>query len=255
MYNSNGRTKVTLVVHSMGGLVSLHFLTGFRGINQAWKDKHIHAYITLSAAWSGGVASLQAVISGIHGIVKHFINVPIARSFESLPWLFPKASVFGNAVLVSTPSKDYTANDYRDLFSNIKGYERGYQFFQRVQGINLNYPAPNVPTHCLYGDKVDTPKKFTYKANFNKDTNTIGLQPDLTYGYGDGTVNNDSLVVCHKWSSMSSPFENKTFDGVDHTDIVRNPEVLEYIAHIVGAKKRHSKKVDYLVKFLKKHLD
>ena len=37
-YRRNGNTKVTLVVHSMGGLVSLHFLTGFSGINQAWKN-------------------------------------------------------------------------------------------------------------------------------------------------------------------------------------------------------------------------
>ena len=35
MYNSNGQTKVTLVVHSMGGPVSLHFLTGFNRVNQA----------------------------------------------------------------------------------------------------------------------------------------------------------------------------------------------------------------------------
>ena len=255
MYYSTGRTKVTLVVHSMGGIVSLHFLTGFRGINQAWKDKYIHAYITLSAAWSGGVASLQTAISQIHGIAEHFLIVskkiskkfvPIARSFESLPWLFPKASVFGNAVLVSTPSKNYTANDYKDLFSKIKNYKNGYKFFQRVQGINLNYPAPNVPTHCLYGDKVDTPKKFTYKADFNKDTDTIGLQPDVTFGHGDGTVNNVSLVVCHKWSSMSSPFKNKAYDYVDHMDIVRNPKVLKYIAHIVGAKKRLRKKFKFV---------
>ena len=252
MYNSNSRTKVTLVAHSMGGLVSLHFLTGFRGINQAWKDKYIHAYITLSAAWSGGTKSLQTVISGIPGILGRLVlTVPIFRSFESLPWLFPKPSVFGNAVFVSTPSKNYTANDYKDLFSKIENYENGYQFFQRVQGINLNYPAPNVPTYCLYGDKVDTPKKLTYKKNFKKYTNTIGWHPDITTEHGDGTVNNVSLVVCHKWSSMPSGFKHKAYDGVEHMDIVRNPKVLKHIAHIVGVKKRHSKKVTAMKKIKK----
>ena len=134
MYDSNDQTKVTLVVHSMGGLVCLHFLTGFSAVDQAWKDKHIHALVTLNGAWSGGVATLQTVISGAHDIpdfllfasnlIADFI-VPITRTFESLPWIFPKSSVFGNRVLISTPAKDYTANDYEELFRKV-GYTNGY---------------------------------------------------------------------------------------------------------------------------------
>ena len=121
------------MAHSMGGIVSLHFLTGFSGINQAWKNKYIHAYVPLSAAWSGGVATLQTVISGAHGIpdsllfasnlIADFL-VPIVRTFESVPWLFPKSSVFGDQVLVSTPAKDYTASDYKELFRKV-GYTNG----------------------------------------------------------------------------------------------------------------------------------
>ena len=248
MYKSNGRTKVTLVVHSMGGLVSLHFLTAYRGINQAWKDKYIHAYVTLSAAWSGGVATLQTVISGYHGIpdtllfaskiIGNFI-VPLARTFESLPWLFPKSSVYGNRVLVSTPSKDYTASDYKELFSKI-GYTNGYRFFQGVQGINPNYPAPNVPTYCFYGDKVDTPLKFTYSKNFNGHTNTIGWKPKVTNGDGDGSVNIESSRVCHRWSSMPSKysFRYKAFHKVSHSEIVSDRKVLAEIGKIVGAPKK-----------------
>ena len=47
MYTQSGNTKVTVVVHSMGGPVSLYFFTS--GIvTQQWKDTHINAYITLS---------------------------------------------------------------------------------------------------------------------------------------------------------------------------------------------------------------
>ncbi|XP_064389586.1 phospholipase A2 group XV-like isoform X3 [Halichondria panicea] len=182
MYKTNGNTKVTLVVHSMGGLVFLHFLTGFSGINQAWKDKYIHVYVTLSAAWSGGAATVQSVISGYHGIpdlllfaynlISNFI-VPIGRTFESIPWLFPKASVFGNVAFISTPSKTYSANDYEQLFRDINA-PNIYRAFQGVQGLVSDYPAPNVPTYCFYGVGVPTPEKFTYSKDLTP-SNAIGL--------------------------------------------------------------------------------
>ena len=248
MYNNNDKTKVTLVVHSMGGLVSLHFLTGFNGIDQAWKDKYIHAYVTVAAAWSGGAVSLQTVISDnrdvpnwipfVHGMINKFI-VPIIRTFESLPWLFPKPSVFGDTVLVSTPSKDYKASDYEELFSNI-GYTNGYRFFQRVQAINPNYPAPNVPTYCFYGNKVDTPEKFTYTRDFDGHTSTIGWRPQVTNGDGDGTVNIVSSLVCRRWSSMPSkyPFAYKSFADAEHSEILNERRLHDEIGTIVGAPKR-----------------
>ena len=250
MYNSNGRTKVTLVVHSMGGLVSLHFLTGFSGINQAWKDKYIHAYVTLSAPWSGAVAALQTVISGARDLpdlllfasdlIAEFI-VPITRTFESLPLLFPKSSTFGNQVLISTPAKDYTASDYEELFRKVS-YTNGYRFFQGVQRLNLGFPAPNVPTYCLYGVKVPTPLKYTYSKNFDGRTGTTGWEPNAVNGDGDGTVNIESSRVCHQWSSMPSefPFRYMTFDGVGHNAIIDNSNVLAEIDKIVGAPKKKS---------------
>ena len=250
MYKSNRRTKVTLVTHSMGGLVSLHFLTGFRRINQAWKDKYIHALVTLNAAWAGSVTTLQPVISGYHRTpdLLLFLNklidkvvLPIARTFESFPWLFPRSSAFGNQVLISTPAKDYTANDYKELFRKV-GYTNGYRFFQRVQIINPNYPAPNVPTYCFYGNKVKTPLKLTYSKNFDGKTNTIGLRPRVTNGDGDGTVNIESARICHRWSSMPSkyPFRYKAFNGARHKGITRESKVLAEIGRIVRAPKKKS---------------
>ncbi len=150
-----------------------------------------------SAAWCGGTGALQTVISGIHNthgflivandLISDFF-VPIVRTLESIPWLFPKTSVFRNDVLVSTPSKDYTASDYEKLFGNI-GYTNGNKFFQGVQGLVTNYPAPNVPTYCYYGTGVNTPKKLSYKIDFRSGVDTIGLTPTTTFGDGDGTVN------------------------------------------------------------------
>ena len=248
MYYNNGQTKVTLVVHSMGGIISLHFLTGFSAVDQAWKDKHIHALVTLNGAWSGGAGTLQTVISGAHSMpdtllfASRLINeffVPIIRTFESLPWLFPKPSVFGDQVLISTPDKGYTASDYEELFRKV-GYTNGYRFFKDVQGINPDYPAPNVPTYCFYGDEVKTPLKYTYSKNFDGRRSTIGWKPKITKGDGDGSLNIESSRVCHRWSSMPSeyPFRYKTFHGVEHKAIVKNREVLAEIDKIVRGSER-----------------
>ena len=56
MYEQNNNTKVTLVVHSMGGPVSLYFLANM--VNQQWKDQYIHSYVTLAGAWNGANSGL-----------------------------------------------------------------------------------------------------------------------------------------------------------------------------------------------------
>ncbi len=243
-YRRNGNTRVTLVAHSMGGLVSLHFLTGFSGINQAWKNKYIHAYIPLSAPWSGSVGAMQGVVSGYnlpnlfkfaYKLIGKFV-ISISRTFESMPWLFPKPSVFGNAVLVSTPSKQYTASDYEELFRDIN-VPNIYRAYKSVQAINPNYPAPNVPTYCFYGVGVKTPEKFIYSKDLTE-KNSIGMKPEVINGDGDGSVNSDSLRACHIWSSMPSKFEYKLYNNVDHSEIISDNNVLKDIGAIVGAPKR-----------------
>ncbi len=244
-YRRNGNTKVTIVAHSMGGPVSLHFFTGFDGVNQAWKNKYIHAYIPLSAAWNGAVAALKGVISGhsiggffafANGLIDKFL-VPLARTLESIPWLTPTSSVFGNQVLVSTPSRQYTANDYEELFGKI-GYTNGYRFFQGVQSLLQNYPNPNVQTYCYYGTDVPTASTFIYTKDFRQGVSTIGLTPKVVRRDGDGTVNIESLSVCHRWSGVVV----KPFSGVNHIGIVTKKAVLDSIASIVRAPRPAKKK-------------
>jgi len=126
-----------LVVHSMGGIVSLYFLNEV--VSQQWKGGYINAWVTLSGAWSGGNSALHQVIYGNFRIV--------SNTFESLVWLLPKPSVWGNTKLVTSPSRTYTANDYEGLFSDI-GYPQGYKMYLGIVPINENYPAPRVPTYC-----------------------------------------------------------------------------------------------------------
>jgi len=217
MYNSSGGEKVTLVVHSMGGIVSLYFLNEV--VSQQWKDMYINAWVTLSAAWSGGNGILELIISD------NFLF----RTFESTIWLLPKPSVWGNITLLTSPNQTYTANDYEAFFNDI-GFSHGYQMYLGIVPINENYPAPRVPTYCYYGTNVTTPESYTYGNGFGSNaTNTI-------FGDGDGSVNLLSSEVCLKWrNEQSEPFFTETFPGIDHGQMIANPTVLQAVANIVGA--------------------
>ena len=243
MYLASGRQKVTIVVHSMGGPVSLHFLTGFPRVTQQWKDTYINAWITLSGAWSGGNEALQFLISGPSNLPSIFmfarylvddLLVPIFRTLESAVWMLPRASIWGSTTLVSTPTQTYTASEYQQLFSDV-GYSTGYAMYEGILPINPDFPAPNVTTYCFYGVGVNTTEQLTYPKSFSG-TSPIGEKPSITFGDGDGTVNVQSSEICLKWRNMPShQFTTKTFAGVTHDGMVRNAGVLRQIAAIVGA--------------------
>ena len=245
MYTENGNQKVTLVVHSMGALVSHHFLTSY--VNQKWKDQYIHAWVTLSGAWSGGVTAAASIISGKEfgeipiDFLADFASraaagfiVPIARSIESLPWLLPRASVFKDMPLITTPGRSYTAADYEELFKRIQ-YTNGHEIHQKlIRNLNVDYAAPNVPTYCYYGVGVPTPERFYY----GRDLDDSITQPLMTInGDGDGTVNLVSSQVCHRWTGMRQGFQLKQYDGVSHIAIVSERRVLDDIAQIVEVRK------------------
>ena len=217
MYNSNGGEKVTLVIHSMGGIVSLYFLNEV--VTQQWKDMYINAWVTLSGAWSGSNAILRGII----------FDRFLFRTFESTMWILPKPSVWGNTTLLTTHNRTYTANDYEAFFTDI-GYPRGYQMYQGIVPINENFPAPRVSTYCFYGTDVPTPENYTYGNGLGANETSIGL------GDGDGVVNLLSLQVCLNWrNEQSQPFNVTTFPGIDHAQIITDATVLQAVANVVGA--------------------
>ena len=244
MRKANGQ-RVTIVAHSMGGLVSHYFLTGYSGIDQDWKKKHIKAWITLGTPWGGAVETIQTVLANERTASDWWkVLVPYGRTFESTAWLLPKPSLFGDKVLVETNSRKYTANDYEKLFDRIN-YEDGYAMFKGTQQID-SVTYPNVQTYCYYGKNLQTPERLTYKFGIinslhkkikgEEEDPIKNVKPKITHGDGDGTVNIDSLRVCNtQWSDMKG-FESKEFDSADHKGILSDTAVLEDIAKIVGAR-------------------
>ena len=238
MYAANNMTRVTLVAHSMGGPVSLYFLN--RIVNQTWKDTYIHAYVPVAAAWDGGVAALENVISGVTEGAEFLIRSDLwesvrdaIRSFQSVFWLLPSALVFGNeAVFVQVGSDQYTANDFEALFQRI-GFPDGYAMYTSVAPLVDGWSAPNVPTFCYYGlqGASSTPVGFTYDvSNFPNSAPITRLM-----GNGDGTVNQKIAEICLRWAvEQSAPFESNNFSA-SHVGILSDEGLLAAIGQVVDA--------------------
>ena len=233
MYEDSGGHKVTLVVHSMGGVVTQYFLTSV--VDQEWKDKYIHAFIPLCADWSGSYGAINSLIfldSDANPIFRGLNLTPVERTQESDYWLLPKPSIWGETELVITPNRNYTANDYESLFTDI-GYEQGFKMYMGTTAISVGFPAPNVPVYCFYGTGIDTPKTLVYNSSF---PNVPPVKEIM--GDGDGIVNLRSAETCLMWKDdpkQAKSFTSQAFSGVSHLAIVQTTTVLADIEAVVSA--------------------
>jgi len=74
---------------------------------------------------------------------------------------------------------------------------------------------------------------FLYRLYYKPGT-TIEGYPQLIYGDGDGTVNIKSLDACIHWQkSQKQKIYSQSFSGVDHTNILRNHDILTYIKTVL----------------------
>ena len=121
----NQNQPVHLVSHSLGGPYANLFLTSY--VSAEWKQQFIESHMMFSPPLAGTPVALEALIIGPqYDFVPSFlpaIVVPALRTFPSMVWMSPllsvtqASSVWRDKLLVQTPTANYTAADYRQLFS------------------------------------------------------------------------------------------------------------------------------------------
>ncbi|XP_011703394.1 PREDICTED: group XV phospholipase A2-like [Wasmannia auropunctata] len=228
-YVMNNNTPVTLLAHSMGGPMSLIML---QRQTQKWKDKYVNSLITLSAVWAGSIKAVKVFAIG-DDLGAYFLRESVLRNEQitspSLGWLLPSKLFWKDTeILVQSDKKNYTLNDLQQYFIDID-VPNAWEFRKDNEKYQLDFSAPGVEVHCLYGSKVDTVEKLYYKPG-----TSVNGYPQLIVGDGDGTVNIRSLEACTRWQqSQKQKIYNQGFPGVDHTEILRNHDILAYIKSVL----------------------
>ncbi|XP_051884150.1 phosphatidylcholine-sterol acyltransferase isoform X2 [Pristis pectinata] len=227
MHMTYGKS-VYLLGHSMGNLYILHFL---RQQPQAWKDKFIHSFISLGAPWGGTVKSLAVLASGDnYGLSLDPLKIrEQQRTTTTNPWLLPTRRAWpADHIFISTPTYNYTYNDFRKFFTDI-GYEDGWFKWQNGKGLLSDLLPPGVDVYCMYGAGVPTPVTYIYDEGFPSS------QPvQIVYGDGDNTVSKNSLSLCREWKNQQKQEVHVIeLPGTLHLDQIYDINALEAIQDVL----------------------
>ncbi|XP_049578263.1 lysosomal phospholipase A and acyltransferase [Syngnathus scovelli] len=224
----NAGGPVVLIAHSMGNMYMLYFLNQQP---QAWKDKHIKAFIALGAPWAGVAKTLRVITSGDNN------NIPVIRPLKirtqqrtavSTSWLLPYSHTWPkDKVLIQTPTKNYTVMDYKQLYFDL-GFEDGWLMRQDTESLLFDLTPPGVPVHCLYGSGVPTSESFQYNSKFPD------VEPTVVMGEGDGTVNLLSAMQCKRWvGRQKQPVTLHELPGNEHVNMLLNVSTVAYIKKVL----------------------
>lgn len=219
-FEINSKRKVNIICHSLGCLRSVHFLNT-RSVE--WRNKYIHGYVSLAAPWGGSTEALQSLLLGAN------FNIPLLninkfrdleRTFPSIVELLPRNTVWKDKVIVQTPKKKWTANDYQEIFDFVQCEDCKVNFHDVVMP-NIAFPEVNIT--CIFGKGVTTPSKYKYFFN-NPD-----IKPYAYGGDGDGVVNSISLEYCSGWKKSQSKYRVNDYalEGINHGSIIDKDEIID----------------------------
>uniref|UniRef100_A0A182NBL1 Phosphatidylcholine-sterol acyltransferase n=1 Tax=Anopheles dirus TaxID=7168 RepID=A0A182NBL1_9DIPT len=230
-YALNHDTPITFIVHSMGAPMTLHFL---QQQTANWKAKYIRRVISLAGAWAGSVKALKVYAIG-DDLGAFALSGKTLRAEQitnpSLAWLLPSPLFWKpNEVLARTQSRVYTM-DQMEAFFNDLDFRNGWEMRKDSLPYSLNFTAPGVELHCLYGSNVSTVESLDYQKSYD-----FSGTPVLKMGNGDGTVNTRSLEACKQWvPQQKQPIITKEFPGADHMSILADVNVIDNIVKLLIA--------------------
>ncbi|XP_066249695.1 lysosomal phospholipase A and acyltransferase-like isoform X2 [Euwallacea similis] len=241
-YNQNNQTSVMLIVHSMGGPMSLHFLNQQE---QAWKNKYIKRLVALSGAWGGSMKAMKVFAMG-DDLGSYILRPSIMRAEQmsqpSTAWLLPSPLFWKpDEILVETEKKNFTLSNLEEFFKGL-AFMDGWEMHKDMEPYQLNFKPPGVEVHCLYGTGVDTVERLYYKPG-----TWLDGTPTLINGDGDGTVNIRSLEGCRQWQTLQKQkIFYQSFPKVDHLAILHSNLTLQYVSGLVHSDEPSAKV--YIVK-------
>lgn len=237
-----------LVGHSMGGLMSLKFL---QSMSADWKAAHIKTFVPVDAPWGGSMNALMGVISGYNfGIpaIPHDWFRDLQTSTPSMGWFQPvpglgyDGTFAADRVLVSTPTRNYTAFQLEQLLQD-EGLTAFLAMYRQVSPLLLGdgFAAPGVDVYVIYGFNVTTHCGLQYDRAF-----VPGVEPPAPRsmfwnctGDGDGTVNINSLQrATLTWPSdprqQGFVLNTTRIPNMEHMSAIYDPRVLQLLGQLAA---------------------
>eukprot|EP00475_Leptophrys_vorax_P005212 TRINITY_DN1315_c0_g1_i2.p1 TRINITY_DN1315_c0_g1~~TRINITY_DN1315_c0_g1_i2.p1 ORF type:complete len:265 (-),score=63.66 TRINITY_DN1315_c0_g1_i2:33-827(-) len=234
-YRMNGNERVLIVTHSMGGPVALYFLNQ---MSAAWKDKFIQAFVPIAPPFGGSALVLRSSISGYNfgvSILPHDYLWPVQVNSPSGVFLLPDPSIFKGA-LISTPSRNYTSSDYKQLFQDV-GEPTAIAFFDQAWATSVHtLKEPLVDTYVFYGAGISTAVAYSYATDIragsaNSDPSHVAEED------GDGTVPLRSAQVYEEWTAAHGAFgfrlTGTPLMNVTHLGMLTDANSLQVIADLI----------------------
>ena len=162
------------------------------------------------------------------------------RSYETGVFILPLPSTwqYTGQVLLQTPVRNYTVGDYSQFFDDIN-FSEGMDMMENILDY-VNLTSPGVRTVCVFSLGIQTPVKLVYKVSVRSaltlshhslQENFPDVQPDRLLGEGDGTVTKYSLEACQHFLNQNDTV--KTFQNIDHADVLKNTQVLDFIKSMI----------------------
>jgi lysophospholipase-3 len=139
--------------------------------SQKWRDQYIMAFVAVSPVWGGTVSSLHSVLAGWKAGAMDICTGRAAALFiPSVYWMWPHPGTelgqWNNTeVIVTTPSKNYTANDFDAMLTDM-GCGKGPKNLYDLEKKDLlqTFPPPLVDTYVFYGYGLATQAGFDIGA-------------------------------------------------------------------------------------------
>ena len=132
--------------------------------------------------------------------------------------LLPVPHIWRYITIVQTPTRNYSAFDYKILFEKAK-IEDGYARFVLANNMTGKLIPPGVDTTNIYSTGLNTPIKLVYsKEGFDE-------KPKIIYGDGDGQVILRSLsddIGNWKQTNGGREFKEYVIQNVHHMEIIKS---------------------------------
>lgn len=192
--NENNRSAI-VVCHSYGCPFIHYFLVN--KVDQSWKDEHVKSLIGVAGAWSGHFKSLYRFFGTDMGDLLDVVFPrvrDVEQTFTSVSYMLPQPQLWKGHLLLKTPQRSYTTDDYEDLFRDM-GREEMFEKYKDARVAWGNFDHPGTDLHCITGAGYPVSEAVTFAG----DEFTADARSTLAYGNGDGRLHEKSMQSCLNW--------------------------------------------------------